>query len=384
MFQRECNLPRQNSFFLFGARGTGKSTLLKSSFPGAQIVDLLKAENEDRLRDNPDALMGMLAPHSGLTHVIVDEVQKLPKLLDVVHHIMENTSRNLHFILTGSSSRKLKAGGANLLAGRAFVRNLYPLTVHELGSSFDLMETLSYGTLPKVCTYSSKAEKQDYLESYAQTYLREEILLEQIIRNLPPFRKFLEISAIQFGKILNYARMGRDVGVDPKTVQAYYSILEDTLLGFHLEAFHSSARKRLRTAPKFYFFDCGVTRALARYLTLDLRESTSFYGDLFEQFVMCEIWRRNDYQKKNFRMSYLQSAAGVEVDLVIERPGMPLALVEIKSKSRVLEEDASSLFAFQNSFPDAELFLFSRDTVTQKWGRVLAVSWIDGLNTLFS
>ena len=322
----------------------------------------------------PHHLEAMIAGSSA-SHIIIDEIQKIPKLLDEVHRLIEKSENKNRFILTGSSAKKLKSGGANLLAGRAFLRNLFPLTQRELGDAFVLEDALRWGSLPRIFSLESQDSKRDYLDSYAQLYLKEEVWAEQLIRNLPPFRRFLEVAAVNFGKILNASNIAADVGVDPKTVQSYYSILEETLLGFHLDAYHSSVRKRLRQAPKFYFFDNGVSRALARMQSVLPKEGTAYYGDLFEQFVINEIFRTNDYEKRDYRFSYLQSASGVEIDLVIERPGKPLALVEIKSTTQVRNDHLSGLENFADSFPDAELFILSRDHNPKRFGRIDALPW---------
>ena len=374
MFQRSISLPNENSFFLFGARGTGKTTLLRVLFPDALTIDLLDNRTEEELMMAPHHLEAMIAGSSA-SHIIIDEIQKIPKLLDEVHRLIEKSENKNRFILTGSSAKKLKSGDANLLAGRAFLRNLFPLTQRELGDAFVLEDALRWGSLPRIFSLESQDSKRDSLDSYAQLYLKEEVWAEQLIRNLPPFRRFLEVAAVNFGKILNASNIAADVGVDPKTVQSYYSILEETLLGFHLDAYRSSVRKRLRQAPKFYFFDNGVSRALARMQSVLPKEGTAYYADLFEQFVINEIFRTNDYEKRDYRFSYLQSASGVEIDLVIERPGKPLALVEIKSTTQVRNDHLSGLENFADSFPDAELFILSRDHNPKRFGRIDALPW---------
>jgi predicted AAA+ superfamily ATPase len=386
MFNRECILPEQNSFFLFGARGTGKSTLLRHALRvhSAAYIDLLNIGMERALARDPDSLearVRALPPESDT--VVIDEIQRLPILLNVVHRLIETPDIRVRFALTGSSARKLKAGGANLLAGRAFLRNLFPLTASEMGGEFALAEAMSWGTLPGLGKLRSKEEKIEYLEAYAHAYLKEEVWAEQIIRSLDPFRRFLEIAAIQNGHALNYSNVAKDVGADYKTVQNYYSILEDTLLGFHLDAFHTSVRKRLRRAPKFYFFDTGVARALANQLSLIPHESTSYYGGLFEQLVINEIYRKNCYNRHNFKFSYLCTEAGVEIDLVVERPGKPLAFVEIKSTRVLLEEHVSNLASFLEDFPDAEFLCLSCDSISKRWGRILALPWMEGISKIF-
>jgi predicted AAA+ superfamily ATPase len=374
MFQRIIKLPIQHDFFLFGARGTGKTTLLRYHFPEALTIDLLESRTEEELMLAPDHLEALISK-SNAQHVIIDEIQKIPKLLDEVHRLIEQPGNKKIFILTGSSARKLKGGGANLLGGRAFLRKLFPLIPQELGDHFSLEDSIRWGTLPKIFSLNSGDLKRDYLESYSQLYLKEEVWAEQLVRNLLPFRKFLEIAAINFGKIVNLANIARDVGVDPKTVQSYYSILEDTLLGFHLDAYHSSVRKRLRQAPKFYFFDNGVSRALARMVSVEPKEGTSYFGDLFEQFIVNAFYTTSSYEKRDYRFSYLMSASGAEIDLVIERPGRPIALVEIKSTELVRKDHLRGLENFASDFADADLYLLSRDTKPKIFGRINALPW---------
>jgi predicted AAA+ superfamily ATPase len=191
--------------------------------------------------------------------------------------------------LTSSSARKLKRGSANLLAGRAFTYKLFPLTHLELAKQFDLNQALTYGTLPKLLEYEDNNDKVEFLRSYTQTYLREEIQIEQLVRRLNPFRDFLELAAQNNGEILNYTKISRDIGVDHKTVANYYQILEDTLVGFYLPPFHKSVRKRQLESPKFYLFDTGVKRALERSFNIPLNKRSYAYGKAFEHFVILEF-----------------------------------------------------------------------------------------------
>ena len=261
MLNRIAKLSQSNSFFILGPRGSGKSTLIKQKYSKNNLyIDLLEPQTEDRYRLNPESLKQELAGKPQLKKVIIDEVQKLPRLLDVAHQLIEE--KNIQFILSGSSARKLKRGGSNLLAGRAFVFYLHPFTSKELGQSFDLNTALCWGLLPHLFNLKSNSDKEEYLKAYALTYLKEEIQLEQIVRKLSPFRKFLEIAAQMNGKVINYTKIARDIGVDTTTVQNYYSILEETLVGFYLNPYHSSIRKSQRLSPKFYLFDTGVCRAL--------------------------------------------------------------------------------------------------------------------------
>lgn len=367
---------------LFGARGTGKSTLLSMALtPGTtKVFNLLEPDTEDRLARDPRSMeREILALPPSITHVVVDEVQKLPRLLDVVHNLMETHRVRQRFFLTGSSARKLKAGGANLLAGRAALRHLFPLQRRELGEAYDEDRALRFGGLPAIWNAPTDSERGDFLRAYAHGYLREEIQAEQLVRNLDPFRRFLEVAAQNSGKILNHARIAREVGSDPKTIQAWYSVLEDTLLGFHVDGYHPSVRKQLRQAPKFYLFDTGVIRALSRMLKVPPVPGTSYFGDLFENQVISELYARNAYEQLDWQLTYLRTKAGREVDLVILRPGRPLALVEIKSTDQVREDHAVALKAFLFDFPGADAFLLSRDPRPQRLGPVLALPWQDGL-----
>jgi predicted AAA+ superfamily ATPase len=385
MFQRLVKIPKSSSFFLFGARGTGKSTLLRLHFPqeSSLWLNLLDLDIEARLARDPMRLQReVLSLPPSVQHIVIDEVQKLPKLLDVVHDLMETHKVIKQFVLTGSSARKLKAGGANLLAGRAALRHLFPLTREEIGATFEEQAVLRWGTLPRIWNTQDEQEREDFLRSYAHAYLKEEIWGEQIVRQLDPFRRFLEVAARQSGKTLNHSKIARDVGVDVKTVQSWYRVLEDTLIGFHLDAYHSSVRKQLRQAPKFYFFDVGVTRALAQMLRVIPADQTSYFGDLFEQHVVCEINARNQYHQLDYKLSYLQAKSGLEIDLVIDRPGQPPALVEIKSTTTVTQDDVRSLELFANDFPDSDLFILSRDKKSQRFGRICALHWQEGIHEI--
>lgn len=385
MFQRSFRPPAQRSFFLFGARGTGKSTLLGAVLPReeSRVFNLLDPDTEERLARDPGSFQReVLALDPSIRWVVVDEVQKLPRLLDGVHNLMETHRVPQRFALTGSSVRKLKAGGANLLAGRASLRHLFPLTRHELGQTFDLDRALRFGGLPTVWNAESDETRADYLRAYAQLYLKEEIRAEQLVRRVETFRRFIEVAAQASGKVLNHAAIARDVGAESKTIQAWYEVLEDTLLGFHVEAYHPSVRRQLRQAPKFYLFDTGVARAMGHLLQVPAHPGTSYYGELFEHRVVQELHARNAYEQLDWRFSYLQTKAGVEIDLVIQRPGRPLALVEIKSTEEIREDHARALLGFETDFPEADLFLLSRDPRPQRMGRVRALPWEAGIGEI--
>ncbi len=383
MFKRSIRLPGTSSFFLFGPRGTGKTRLLKEHFSPRRTLtlDLLDPETFQTLSLRPKSLVEQLEALPKTTRwVVIDEVQKLPSLLDVVHQQIEKG--RFKFALTGSSARKLKHGGANLLAGRAFVYHLFPLTARELGRAFSLSSALRWGTLPRLFSLKSDEDKRDYLRGYAHAYLQEEITQEQVVRRLDPFRRFLFIAAQMSGQIVNFAKIAREAGTTVPTVQSYFQILEDTLIGFLLDSFHESVRKRQRENPKFYFFDTGVLRALNNTLSVDLPPHTYAFGVAFEHFVINEIQRLQSYGKKDYRFSYLRTKDGVELDLIIERPGRKRALVEIKSTERLGPEDVRALKRLSPDIPNSEAFCLSRDPVVKTIDGIRCLPWPRGLEEL--
>lgn len=383
MFNRIIRFPSKNSFFLFGARGTGKTLLLKERFKeaAALYIDLLDPDLNQTYSLRPRTLLEQLAALPKKTDwIIIDEIQKVPALLDVVHQQIE--ASRFKFALSGSSARKLKRGGANLLAGRAFVNHLFPLTALEIGEPFSLAAALAWGTLPRLFALESSGEKHDFLRTYTHTYLQEEITAEQVVRRTEPFRRFLFVAAQMSGQIVNFSKIAREVGASTPTVQTYFQILEDTLVGLLLEPFHESIRKRQRDNPKFYFFDTGVQRALNNTLTVELKPQTYAFGVAFEHFVINEINRLQSYAKKDYRLSYLRSKDDVEIDLIIERPGLKRALVEIKSTERVAEEDVRSLQSLGKDIARSEAFCLSLDRTEKKIGAVRCFPWQRGLEEI--
>jgi len=380
MFKRIVNLSKTQSFFLFGARGTGKTTLLNQVFTQNTLkIDLLDSSFEEKLEQDPQSLKTMIDAQKNLNWVLIDEIQKLPKLLDVVHQLSSN--KKIKFILTGSSARKLKRGNANLLAGRAIKLICHPLTSFELGLEFQLNQVLEFGSLPEVFALDS-VEKKYFLRAYVDNYFKEEIVAEQIVRTLKPFRNFLSVAAQMNGKILNINKISKDVGVDHSTVQNYFEILEDTLVGFILEPFHQSIRKRQRQSSKFYFFDVGVTRALTKQLDIPLIPETTDYGNAFEHFIILEIKRLADYYKPDWTFSYLRTKDDAEIDLIIERPGEKTLLIEIKSTNKIHFIDASiftTMSRLSADIKNSEAYLFSQDSIEQKIKGIHCLHWQKGL-----
>lgn len=382
MVKRLINPLTSNSFFLFGARGTGKSTLIRERFSdSALILDLLDPELEDRLARNPADLINLIAKGSP-EWIVIDEVQKAPRLLDVVHSLIERKKQK--FILTGSSARKLKRGGANLLAGRAFVYELFPFVAREIGEHLTLEEVLQFGSLPKVVTAESDAERKAYLRSYSLTYIKEEVNAEQLVRRLDPFRNFLRIAADQSGKLVNHSAIGKQLGIDHKTVVNYFSILEDTLIGFYLPSFHHSARKSQIVAPRFFFFDLGVRNSLAEMIDICPKLQSSYFGDLFEHFVILEVFRLNSYFQRDFRLSHLRTKAGFEVDLILSK-GKQNIFVEIKSSQRVDPSEVAHLAKHTADIPYVtDRYYVSLDTVEDKIAGVQCFHWTRFLEVIFS
>ena len=381
MYPRICKPLLSNSFFLFGSRGTGKSTLLQEIFKGKKTlwIDLLDDEEARQYLLRP-ALLEERVPADG-SWVVIDEVQRVPSLLNYVHRLIEK--RKTKFALTGSSARKLKRGAANLLAGRAFLNYLHPLTSVELSKAFDLNMALHWGTLPKLFSLANDLERREYLRTYCHTYLREEIKEEQIIRQVEPFVRFLEVAAQCNGEPLNFSKIGRDSGTDPKAVERYYQILEDTLVGFFLNPFHRSIRKRQTQRSKFYFFDVGVKRSLEGSLQVPLLPRTSEFGKAFEHFLILECMRLNDYLRKEYRFSYLRTKDDLEIDLVIERPGKKLVLLEIKSADRVDEMEISRLANLRSDLNPCELWIASQEKIPRTIGKTEILPWQTVLNRLY-
>lgn len=384
----------KNSILLLGARGTGKSTLIRQWFENRQKtlwINLLQPEQEEEYGRNPGLLRETaLAQKSKI--VIIDEIQKNPKLLDIVHELIE--SHGLQFVITGSSARKLKRGAANLLAGRAFSYRLDPLSHLEFKKSkqtFDLQSALEFGLLPKIYFPNphsprerwNNSQKTTFLQTYARTYLKEEIQLEQIVRQISPFRNFLEVAAQMNGKIIELANISRDVGIDDKTAAEYFQILEDTLVGHLLYPYHRSIRKRQGQRPKFYFFDPGVKRALDRTLTVPLVPRTSAFGEAFEHFVILEFFKIAQVINPDIRFSFFRTTDGSsEIDLIVERPGRPVVLVEIKSSSKIEDRTITKLKLFEKDFSDPEIFILCLNSKPRIKDGVKILPWQKGLEEI--
>jgi len=347
MYTRTLKPVEDKSFFLFGPRGTGKTTWVKTSYPEAIYLDLLRSELFTRLISNPSRLEQYISPgYQG--YVVIDEVQRVPELLNEVHRLIEE--RKIKFILTGSSARKLRRGGYNLLAGRAMSYQMYPLTSIEMGDNFNLARGVVRGMLPmaQVDGYD------EYLRSYIQTYLEQEIMQEGLTRNLSIFARFLEVASFSQGQLLNMASISRDVGAGRKAVTGYFNILQDLLIGYLIRPFTKRSKRRLVSHSKFYFFDCGVYRAIRPIGPLDVDDEVS--GISAESLVLSQLVANNDLLKLGYEVNYYRTASGVEVDFVLYGEKGLLA-IEVKSSDKFKEEMISGLKRFKLDYPEAKLFL---------------------------
>jgi len=346
MLKRTLDLAKfKSSLFLFGPRQVGKTFLIKSTLRPDIYIDLLKQSEFVRFSLNPELLSAEIKRlNKGNALVVIDEIQRAPSLLNEIHSIL-NDFDNIQFILTGSSARKLRQKGVNLLGGRAVTTHLYPLTYEELGELFSLDEIIKFGSIPKIFLEKEIDNKIRLMKSYVETYLTEEIQQEALLRNIPAFAKFLELAAYENGTILNFQNIARETAVSSKTIKEYFQILEDTLLGFYLYPYARSHRKKLVLHPKFYFFDCGIVSALKGEASKTFISGTKEYGRMFEHFVLLEIKRLLDYSEIEAKLSFFRTADGAEVDLIIELSDKILA-VEIKSSSNPSLSDLRGLRSF--------------------------------------
>lgn len=357
MIERSIRLSARGRWFLFGPRQTGKSTLVQGLLgPKDLYFNLLPRRDFLNYAKDPGRFREEVLQHSrkhAKFTCAVDEIQRIPPLLDEVHDLIERLK--IRFILTGSSARKLRRGGANLLAGRAYSLHLFPLTFEELGERFSLERALRIGLLPALWDPGRSEDEREFLRSYAETYLKEEIQEEGIVRRVGPFTRFLDIAAANDGLIVNYSTVARDCGVSVKTVQEYYAILEDTFIAAKLEPWARSARKRMVAHPKYYFFDPGVTNALCHMLGPALNPIER--GRRFEQLVILQAMALIEYGRLDLKLSFWRTHTGGEVDLILSRGGKIVAAAEIKSTDRISSADCSGLRSFVGEHPKVPAYV---------------------------
>ncbi|MDR2358335.1 MAG: ATP-binding protein [Prevotellaceae bacterium] len=361
------------SVFLWGARQTGKSTLLKQLFPNALWFDLLLTSDYERLLKNPGLIREMVAADPSISLIVIDEIQRLPELLNEIHWLIAN--KNIRFIMSGSSPRKILRSGANLLGGRALRYELYPLTSSEI-PGFDLLKALNNGLLPK--HYDTPNAKK-LLSAYIGSYLRDEIAAEARLRNVAVFSRFLEIAALTNGEIIHYSNVAADTGVSVPTVKAYFQILEDTLLGRYLPAFQKRPKRRIIMAPKFYLFDVGIVNTLLNRGRIE--PGTELFGKSFEHFIYEEIYAHSRYSALNYPLAYWRTTSQLEIDFVL---GDHEAAIEVKSTSEAQTRHLKGLKAFAKEYPVKKLVLVSNDPYPRMVDNIWILPWQTFLQQLWN
>jgi len=369
MFTRTLSAPR-SAFFLFGPRGTGKSTWIRSRFEGAYVVNLLSAATMLHYERDPSRLRAEVLVLPKNRWVVIDEVQRAPRILDEVHFLMEEEGHKL-FALTGSSARKLRRGGANLLAGRAIVRNLFPLTTAEMAFSTPTAQLLRYGAMPLSVNASDDAEREDFLRAYVITYLAEEIKAESLVRDLGAFSRFLEVASLAAGQTTNVSGIARDAGVSRETVRGYFEVLADTLVGSWLPAYRPRAKMKETALPKFYWFDPGVLHAAAG--GFDQPRPSDWEGVLLEHLVHHELVSHLHYAGVKGSLGYWATPSGSEVDFVWWQ-GRKVVAIEVKHAREFRREFRKGIEAFLGGTPASSFIVYRGDRELRIEGtRVLPV-----------
>ncbi|HLB41603.1 MAG TPA: ATP-binding protein [Gammaproteobacteria bacterium] len=378
-FNRYLNLLQlleKKSFFLLGPRATGKSFLINEQLREQAITfDLLRSDLYLKLVTQPSDLESIIDASMAKQprqYIVLDEIQKLPSLLDEVHRLIEN--RKMRFLLTGSSARKLKRGHANLLAGRAWIAHLYPLSWAEI-PNFNLDRYLRYGGLPAI--YGSE-EPVEELNAYVKTYLYEEIQAESLVRKLPQFSRFLTVAALSNGQLLNFSQIASDAAVPATTIKEYYTILEDTLVGFSLTPWTKSKKRKAIATAKFYLFDLGVTHSLAG--TKVLERNSDLYGRSFEHWIGLELRSFLDYHRIDEILAFWRSKHQHEVDFIIGNH----TAIEVKATKKITSRDLKNLLALQEERVFKKFILVSQDTIETKKNSLWCMHWKTFMEQLWS
>ncbi len=350
MYSRIANLPLngKSSIFLFGPRGTGKTSWIKKKLPNCLYLDLLDFSTYNSLSAYPDRLEN-LVPKDYKDWIVIDEVQRIPELLNEVHKLVE--SGGFRFLLTGSSARTLRRAGVNLLAGRALTYHMHPLIVQELGGDFNMKHAIRYGLLPASINHE---DPKKYLESYVQTYLREEVVQEGLTRNLGAFNRFLEAASFSQGSTLNYSEIARELSLNRLMVAKYFDILDDLLLAKRIDVFTKRAKRKTVSQQKFYFFDVGVYRTLRPVGLLDTQEESD--GVALETLFFQSLNAINDYFNLNYKICFWRTASGVEVDFVIYGP-KGFHAFEIKRSAKITSTSCRGLNSFKKDYPEVILHI---------------------------
>lgn len=361
MYNRIISLSEieKNSLFLFGARQTGKTCLLHEKFPSAIYFDLLETDTLLRFRQRPALLRELLADTTEDSIVIIDEIQQVPELLNEVHLLI--TRKHFHFILCGSSARKLRRQSANTLGGRALPLTLFPLTSAEI-PDFNIIRAVNNGMMPAIYPLDNPRRQ---MQAYIDVYLKEEIQAEALVRNLVGFSNFLRAAAITNGEIVNYNNIAQDCGISAKTVKEYFSILSDTLIGYLIPAYTNTPKRNVVSAPRFYFFDVSIPNYLLN--RENLVPGSIEFGHAFEHVVIQEIIAYLGYTNKTDYISYWHTYTGIEVDVVL---GDAKVAIEIKSVTEVRTSHIKNLNRFSEDYPEARLIIVSLDKFSRRMGKV--------------
>lgn len=375
MFKRKQVLAgsEHQSLFLWGARQTGKSTLLRSLFPNANWFDLLKSDVYRRYQANPEQFREAVLANSDHGIVIVDEIQKIPELLDEIHWLIVN--HRIQFILSGSSPRKIIRSGANLLGGRALRYELYPLVQPEI-PDFDLLRALNNGLLPR---HYLADHPRKLIDAYIGNYLKDEIVAEAKIRNIQAFNQFLNAAAFSNGEMVNYTNIASDCGVSHNTVRDYFQILEDTLIGRFVPSFQKKPKRRVILSPKFYYFDVGVANSLLKRGRIEM--GSEAFGNSFEHFIYQEIHAHSKYSDKHYPISYWRTTSQLEVDFIL---GDHEVAIEIKATDNVQSRHLKGLKSFSEEYSVKQLIVVSNDPVERKIGEITVLPWKIFLSRLWS
>lgn len=363
----------EDSVFLWGARQTGKSTLLKSIYPEAHYYDLLLPDVYSRLQRKPELLIQELQHLDHNELVVIDEVQMLPNLLNAVHWLIVN--RDIRFLLCGSSARKLKRLGANMLGGRAVRRQLFPLVSREI-PDFDVVKAVNNGMLPRHYLINDPWNR---LEGYIGNYLQQEIEAEALSRNLSTFSRFLEVAALTDGEMVNYQSIATDCGVSANTIKAYFDILQETMIGYYIPAFRNVQKRRLIKAPRFYFFDIGIVNYLCNRRKME--PGSTDFGHGFEHLIVQELMAYLSYTHSRKTISYWRTTSGYEVDIIY---GDAEVAIEVKSSTEVQSRHLKGLKAFSEEHPVARTIIVSLDTAYRKMNQVEVWPVTQFLNALWN
>lgn len=354
----------KESAFLWGARQTGKSTLLKALYPHVPYFDLLLNSEYDRFQRNPSLLREIIEAGNPSMPVIIDEIQRIPALLNEVHWLIVN--KNIQFILSGSSPRKILQTGGNLLGGRALRYELYPLVSHEI-PDFDLLKAINNGLLPRHYL-ASNAKKLH--SAYIGSYLKDEILAEAKVRNIESFARFLDAAAFSNGEMVNYSNIASDCGVSAPTIKAYFQILEDTLTGRFLPSYQKKPKRRVILSPKFFFFDVGIANYLMKRGHIQMGGEA--FGKAFEHFIFQEIIAHSSYSDLNYPVFYWRTASGSEIDFVL---GDHEVAIEVKATKMATHRHLAGLNSFAKEYTTKHKILISNDLYPRQVNDMLVLPW---------